>query len=46
MRGRLLALAFSDHYVYAGVGTIIDFPGRTIGSASLTSSSERLLTAR
>jgi hypothetical protein len=27
MRGRLLALAFSDHYVYAGAGTIIDFPG-------------------
>jgi len=41
-----LKKAFGDHYVYAGVGTIIDLPGRTIGSASLTSCCERLLTTR
>ena len=32
-----LKKAFGDHYVYAGVGTIIDLPGRTIASASLAS---------
>src|SRR6266567_8461632 len=31
-----LKKAFGDHYVYAGVGTIIDLPGRTISSASLS----------
>src|SRR5437773_10654801 len=41
-----LKKSFGDHYVYAGVGTIIDLPGRAFGSASLTNSSERLLTAR
>jgi 7,8-dihydropterin-6-yl-methyl-4-(beta-D-ribofuranosyl)aminobenzene 5'-phosphate synthase len=40
-----LKRAFGDHYVYAGVGTVIELPGQKISSASMASRNERGLTA-
>jgi 7,8-dihydropterin-6-yl-methyl-4-(beta-D-ribofuranosyl)aminobenzene 5'-phosphate synthase len=36
-----LKRAFGDHYVYAGVGTVVDLPGTAVSSVSQTSSGGR-----